>query len=134
MKPVTVRPYNFKFMGSHWCVWRGELILDSWSPQKRIVMEEALDRERRERGAEIARLAKEKKEREEEQRRREKEEIDMKVQMDQLERLKKTAVGAKVFADVTAEVRPILLPTTPSQHRLFLLFQEQVLFFVCVVV
>ena len=81
-------------------------------------MEEALDRERRERGAEIARLAKEKKEREEEQRRREKEEIDMKVQMDQLERLKKTAVGAKVFADVTAEVRLVLLPTTPSQHHL----------------
>lgn len=64
-----------------------------------------MDKERRERGAEMERLAKEKREREEEQRRREKEEIEMKVQMDQLEKLKKTAVGAKVFADVTAEVR-----------------------------
>lgn len=103
-----------------------------WSTQKRLEMEEALNRERRERGAEIARLAKEKKEREEEQRRREKEEIDMKVQMDQLERLKKTAVGAKVFADVTAEVRPIpstnhTLSASLSVQHLFLLFQEQVL-------
>ena len=67
-------------------------------------MEEAQNKERRERGAEMQRLAKEKKEREEEQRRREKEEIEMKVQLDHLEKLKKTAVGAKAFADVTAQV------------------------------
>ena len=58
----------------------------------------------------MLRLAKEKKEREEEQRRREKEEINMKVQMDHLEKLKKTAVGAKVFADVTAEVSTVFCP------------------------
>ena len=88
----------------------------SWFLQKRLEMEAAQKKERRERGAEMERLAKEKKEREEEQRRREKEEIDMKVQMDHLEKLKKTAVGAKVFADVTAEVRTLLLSTRHIQH------------------
>lgn len=84
-------------------------------------MEEALNKERRERGAEMLRLAKEKKEREEEQRRREKEEIDMKVQMDQLEKLKKTAVGAKVFADVTAEVSVPSSDNDNLTHRVALL-------------
>ena len=67
--------------------------------------EERRQREKQERQAEEERLKREAKEREEEKQKKEVEEMKLKRAQDRLEALKKTPVGAKALADVTAEVR-----------------------------
>ena len=58
----------------------------------------------KEREAEELRLKKEKEEREKEQLLKERNEMKMKIDLERLENLKKTTVGAKALADVTVDV------------------------------
>ena len=57
----------------------------------------------KEREAEELRLKKEKEEREKEQLLKERNEMKMKIDLERLENLKKTTVGAKALADVTVD-------------------------------
>ncbi|MCG8622530.1 MAG: hypothetical protein MJE68_11120 [Proteobacteria bacterium] len=59
---------------------------------------------KQERQAEEERLKREAEEREEEKKKKELEEMKLRRAQDRLEALKKTSVGAKALADVTAEV------------------------------
>ena len=72
--------------------------------QERQEQKERQHRQKQEREAEQERLGREAKEREEESKRQEMAELKRKLAQEKLEALKKTAVGARVFADVTVEV------------------------------
>ena len=72
--------------------------------QEQKEQNERRQREKQERQAEEERLKREALEREEEKQRKEVEEMKLKKAQDRLEALKKTPVGAKALADVTAEV------------------------------
>ena len=73
-------------------------------------------KEQREREAEEERLQREKVEREKVQAQRDREEMMRKMQMERLENLKKTPVGARVLADIASEVCMYVHNPTPYKH------------------
>ena len=73
-------------------------------------------KEQREREAEEERLQREKVEREKVQAQRDREEMMRKMQMERLENLKKTPVGARVLADIASEVRTYIATHCTIMH------------------